>query len=311
MDISRKVMSRVKLRQLQLIVAIDDLNTLKNASERIGMSQPAATQTLRDLESLLDCELFTRTNRGVVSTKYGEALIKHARTILTQVRHAGEELSGLVAGSTGQVVVGTLLATSALILPKAIILMREINPNVIIKVIVGTNDVLMPLLLRGDIDIVLGLLPENNFRKGTKQIPLYSEDFIIFTSPSHPLSKKRQVHLRDLSFSDWVLPPIETTLRAKLEKEFFNAGLQPPNCTIESTSWLTNQYLWENTDLIGVAPEHIIKEKVTRGELVRLPIDLKFSLGSVGISISYENELSSVVKNFIDAVKSACQVPYD
>lgn len=224
MDISRKIISRIKLRQLQLIVAIDDMKTLRAASESIGMSQPAATQSLRELEAALDCALFVRNNRGVAPTEYGNALIRHARTILTQMRHAGEELSDLVSGAGGRVVVGTLLASSALILPKTIMRLRETRPNIVIKVIEGTNDILMPRLLRGDIDMVIGRLPEYEYRQGTEQIFLYNEEIIIFASPVNPLTAHGRISLKELSTCDWVLPPIETTLRSQLEKAFLMPG---------------------------------------------------------------------------------------
>ncbi|CCO46766.1 putative Transcriptional regulator, LysR family [Vibrio nigripulchritudo SOn1] len=304
MDISQKILSRIKLKQLQLVVAVDDMRTLKGASDSICMSQPAVTQSLKELESALGCQLFSRTNRGVVPTVFGEALIKHARTIITQMRHAGEELSDLMTGSGGKVVVGTLLASSALILPQTIIKLRETRPKLNIKVIDGTNDILMPRLLRGDIDLVIGRLPEHEYREGTQQIFLYNEEIIVFTSPSNPLAGYGRVSLKDLSEHEWVLPPTETTLRKQLEKAFFDAGLASPTCAVESTSWLTNKYLWMNSDLIGVAPAHTVKEKIRRGELAQLPIRLSEKLGPVGISIHNGGELSSVVKIFIDCLKN-------
>ncbi|GGO83382.1 transcriptional regulator [Marinobacterium nitratireducens] len=299
MDIAQKVMSRIKLRQLQLIVAIDDTKTLRGASDSIGMSQPAATQSLRELEAALDCKLFERTNRGVVPTTYGASLVRHARSILTQVRHAGEELSDLASGAGGRIVVGTLLAAAAIVLPRAIERMREVRPNLIIKVIEGTNDILMPRLLRGDIDLVIGRLPEYEYRQGTEQLHLYDEDIIVFASPGNPLTAHARVTLEELSRCDWVLPPIETTLRAQLEKAFFDAELEPPRCVIESTSWLTNSYLWRNTELIGVAPAHTVESRIARGDLIRLPVDLNQRLGPVGISVPKGNEPSTVVKSFI------------
>lgn len=73
---------------------------------------------------------------------------------------------------------------------------------------------------------------------------------------------------------------------------------------IESTSWLTNKYLWRNTDLIGVAPAHTVQDKIARGELVQLPVGLNQRLGPVGISVNKDGELSSVVKNFIKELQS-------
>ena len=101
----------------------------------------------------MGCQLFKRTNRGVENYPRTEiVLVRHARAIMAHLRHAGDELADLESGAGGRVIVGTLLASSAYVLPSAILRMREKRPNVVIKVIEGTNDILMPKLLRGDID---------------------------------------------------------------------------------------------------------------------------------------------------------------
>lgn len=307
MDITRKIISRIKLRQLKLLVAIDDLKTLKAASDSLGVSQPAATQALKELEDALGCELFTRGNRGVQPTRFGQVLIRHARSILAMIRHAGEELSDLESGAGGRVIVGTLLASSALVLPKAIMRLRESRPNVVVKVIEGTNDILIPKLLNGDIDMVVGRLPENDYRKGTEQVHLYEEDIIIFTSPSHRLANRGYLTLKDLVDDEWVLPPIETTLRSQLEKLFFDAGLTPPICAIESTSWLANLHLWRNANFIGVAPEHTIREILTRGEVVKLPVAQNAKLGPVGLTLKKDYDLAPVAHYFIESLRAVCE----
>ncbi len=306
MDISRKIISRLKLRQLKLVVAIDDMKTLRAASEHIGMSQPAATQSLRELEDALGCQLFKRTNRGVETTRYGIVLVRHARAIMAHLRHAGDELADLESGAGGRVIVGTLLASSAYVLPSAILRMREKRPNVVIKVIEGTNDILMPKLLRGDIDFVVGRLSEHRYRQGIEQHFLYDEDIVIFTSPANPLANRALLSLAELAELDWILPPVETTLRSQLEKLFFDAGLQPPRCAIESTSWLTNRFLWKNSSLIGVAPAHTVREMINRGELAVLKVNHGTRLGPVGISTRTGAELSTAVTCFIDELKQTC-----
>lgn len=307
MDISQKIISRLKLRQLKLVVAMDDMKTLRAASEQIGMSQPAATQSLRELEDALSCQLFKRTNRGVETTRYGRVLVRHARAIISHLRHAGDELNDLESGAGGRVIVGTLLASSAFVLPQAILRMREKRPNVIIKVIEGTNDILMPRLLQGDIDLVVGRLSEQRYRQGTEQTFLYNEDVVIFTSPNNPLASRAVLSLEELANEDWILPPIETTLRSQLEKLFFNANLQPPHCAIESTSWLTNRFLWRNSNLIGIAPAHTVREMLDRGELAALNIQRNARLGPVGISTRIGAELSSAANCFIDELKVTCE----
>ena len=117
-DLSEKILSRLKLRQLRVIVAIEDFSSLKGAAEFLGLSQPTVTKTVQELEADFVIKLFDRTNRGVIATNYGVALTKHARLILAQVKHAGEELSDVAAGLGGRVAIGTLVAAAASVVPR-------------------------------------------------------------------------------------------------------------------------------------------------------------------------------------------------
>lgn len=110
---------------------------------------------IQDLELDFEVNLFTRTNRGVVPTGFGETLIRHGKLIIAQISNAAQELDDLSAGNAGRVVVGTLLAASTSLLPTAIELLLAERPNVAIKISEGTNEVLMPGLLSGEIDMAV------------------------------------------------------------------------------------------------------------------------------------------------------------
>ena len=101
---------RLKLRHLQLFIALEDLRNLHRAAERLGMSQPAASKLLGELEGQLGLALFERHPRGITPNWYGETVIRHARGILSSLHQAGDELNALQAGSAGSVSVGTVMA---------------------------------------------------------------------------------------------------------------------------------------------------------------------------------------------------------
>ena len=85
--IVERVSTRLKLKQLRLLVAISEHSSILHAAAEICISQPAATKLLKDLETDFNVQLFDRTNRGVVPTEFGEALVRHGkldtRTTLT------------------------------------------------------------------------------------------------------------------------------------------------------------------------------------------------------------------------------------
>ena len=157
--ITERVSTRLKLKQLRLLVAIADHSSILHAAEEICISQPAATKLLKDLETDFNVKLFDRTNRGVIPTEFGKALVRHGKLILAQISHAAQELDDLNEGLGGRVAVGTLLTASAELLPRAIKILHDRRPNVSISVRDGTDDLLMPMLHTGELDMVVGRWP--------------------------------------------------------------------------------------------------------------------------------------------------------
>lgn len=273
-------------------MAIVEGGSMVRAAEAIGLTQPAVTKAVRDLERDLGVELFARGNRGVTPTVYGEALVRHARCVLAQLVHAAEEIDDLAHGIGGRVAVGTLLAASARLLPRAITRLRIERPRVIVDVVEGTNDRLQPMLLHGDLDMVVGRLSEFRHRAGVHQESLYDEEIVILSRPGHPLALDEHLRLADLRSADWILPPPETTLRRQLEKAFFDAALEPPRCAVQSVSLLTNRRLLHETDLIGAWPRGVAADDLAAGRLISLPVRLNEILGPVGVSTRKSARLS-------------------
>ncbi|NUT17502.1 MAG: LysR family transcriptional regulator, partial [Cupriavidus sp.] len=60
--------TRLKTRQLLLLLAVADEGSIHRAAERLAMTQPAASKLLREMEELLSVPLFERLPRGMAPT---------------------------------------------------------------------------------------------------------------------------------------------------------------------------------------------------------------------------------------------------
>ena len=105
-----RALTRLKLRQLRLLVAVGQHGSIQSAARDLSISQPAATKMIQDLELDFEVKLFERTNRGVVPTVFGDALIRHGKLLFAQVSNAAQALDELNEGNDGRVGVGTLSA---------------------------------------------------------------------------------------------------------------------------------------------------------------------------------------------------------
>ncbi|MVO18050.1 LysR substrate-binding domain-containing protein [Parasedimentitalea huanghaiensis] len=298
-----RVLTRLKLKQLRLLVAVGKHNNIQNAARELNVSQPAATKMIKDLELDFEVQLFERTNRGVIPTPYGEALIRHGKLIFAQVSNAAQELDDLNEGSSGRIVIGTLLAASPQLLPMAIEKLLHRRPSVSIKVVEGTNEVLMPALKSGEIDLVVGRLPAQRHRSDLEQLQLFDEKILLVARRGHPICANHKLSFDDLKSWGWILPPIETTLRRQLDQFFVRQGQYAPAVAIESVSYLTNRAVLQAGDFIGLMPAHVAAQDIASGLLQEIPWSLPIDDGPVGVSFRSADQLSPAATVFLQALQ--------
>ncbi len=302
-----RALTRLKLRQLRLLVAVGNHGNIQNAARELCISQPAATKMIQDLELDFEVKLFNRTNRGVVPTVFGETLIRHGKLIFAQVSNAAQELDDLNEGNSGRVVLGTLLAASTGLLPAAIDILLAERPKVAIKISEGTNEVLMPALLSGEIDMVVGRLPSHRHRDKIKQEKLFEDRIIATVGNLHPLADKRSVSFEQIKPYGWILPPLETTLRRQVDHFFVGEQQYLPPLAIESVSYLANRALLQSRDLIGLMPAEVIAQDIRNGYLSQLDWVVPFGQGPIGISYRNDTSLSPAGRAFRQALHEAAQ----
>lgn len=302
-----RALTRLKLRQLRLLVAVDRHGSIQNAARDLGISQPAATKMIQDLELDFEVKLFERTNRGVVPTVFGAALVRHGKLIFAQVSNAAQELDDLSEGNSGRVVVGTLLAASPGLLPLAVARLIADRPKVTVKIVEGTNEVLMPALLSGEIDMVVGRLPSHRHRARIVQERFFDERVLAVVGTGHPLAGARDVSFDDLGGFGWILPPMETTLRRQADQYFIQQGQYVPGLAIESVSYLANRSLLRSHDFVGLMPAHVAALDIESGLLCALDWTVPFGAGPVGVSHRGAQSLSPAGATFLAALRAAAE----
>lgn len=274
---------RLKLKQLRLLIAVAEEGSIQRAARKLNITQPAATKSIRDLERDLGVPLFERTARGATATVYGNALIAHARLILAEVRHAGEELSALSDGSSGHVAIGAALAATPTLLPRSLALVKRQRPGLSVTVIESTNEKLVPALVAGELDLVVGRLPEAHESDGLTREVLFNEPVRVVARAGHPLARARRLGLKQLADQPWILPLPGTSLRQQIDSAFLTARLPLPGDAVESVSIMTNLALLASSDMVAVMPHQVASAYADGQTLVCLPVSLDWDLGPVGL----------------------------
>src|ERR1700733_757960 len=302
-DLDRVMARKLRFRHMELIADVHDCRSILKASRRMNLTQPAVTKAVKDMEATLNFSLFERTSRGLTPTVYGAILARHAKIVRAQLRHAAEELENFRVGYSGHVTVGTLLAASAHLLPEAISFLKRGRPGVAITVVDGTFDMLLPLLIVGDLDMVLGRLPEVQQNDGLVFEEFYKEPTCLVIRHGHPLARRRRLELRELVDQPWLLPLPGTTLRRQIDKAFLDAHLPMPTNVIEPMSVLTNRVILRSSDCVGVMPYHVALDDVKHGLLNILPVTLHGIEGHVGAILRAPGDLPPAATALMDRLR--------
>lgn len=301
---ARPLTAHLTLRHLRMVVAIVEEGNLVRAARRLNMTQSAVTKALQEVEALTKAHLFDRTNRGVVPTLFGDTLAEHARLMLVQLQNAEEHLADLRDGTGGRVAVGTLLSASAELLPTAIVRLRRERPKLVIKVVEGTNDVLIPALRAAEIDLFIGRLSSKRTATPDLKQEVLTTDFAcVVVRRGHPLAGRESISLAELKRWEWILPPPETNMRQQIDIAFLEEGLDPPPHVVDSVSLLTNRKLLLAGDYLGVFPAQLAQQEASIGGLVILPVSLRATAGPIGITTRANMRLSPAADVFLQTLR--------
>lgn len=297
------IQSRLRLRQLRLMLALQEFGSLRRAADHIGMTQPAATKMLHEAEDLLGVELFERLSRGMRPTPFGETVIYYARMVFAELSGMREELVSLESGNLGRVTVGAIPALASGLLTRTIATLKQSHPRLSMSIQVDTSDVLVQALLQEQLDVVLGRIPAGARAEELLFDSLGEEALCVIAGARNPLVQATQLDWAKLQDQTWVLQQHPSPMRSIVNQVFHNARVDIPSSIVETTSIMTLLSLVQQTDMIGVTPVSVVEDYPGRHLLAVLPIQFGARLPPFGLITRRQRIQSSAMQAFMDAVR--------
>lgn len=210
---------------------------IRQAAERVNVTQSALTRRIQELEQALDVALFERSAKGMSLTPFGQALRHHAEMMEMNCTYAAAEISQLVAGDTGELRIAAGPAWAYQLAPDAIAQAKRQLPGVKVSLLGRMNEATLPMLAEGRLEAVLGGLPEDRERSPEIHYePLLEIEHLVFCSERHPLQSLKEVRPRNLLQFPWIWFNEAVSGRQYMEGLFAKAGLQAPPASIDTTS---------------------------------------------------------------------------
>lgn len=297
-DSTPQLLNRLRMRQIALMLAIEERRTLRAAATQLGLTQPAATKMLHELESALGQTLFERVGRGLQLNAAGARVTGYFRSIRGSMEALNRELSELKLGSAGKFSVGSIMAASPGRLTHALLDLKAKYPLLAIEIAVDTSDKLLGQLREGVLEVVVGRLVEDlgvdcAFRA------IEDEALAIVVGNDHPLARKRRVAFEALLDYPWVVQPHGSPMRALIDREFRDHHASLPKGLIETGSILTTINLIRRSNLVAVIPEAVALNDAKHGLLHIVPCSFGRTLEAYGSLVRADRPLSTQAREFL------------
>ena len=294
----------LKLSHLRLLAALAETGQLTLAAATIGISQPAASRLVAEIEGVIGAAVHERTGRGIGLTAMGRALALRAQRVRLELDDAARDLAEIVAGGMGHVRIGTVTGAALDRVLPALQRERLRHPSVTVEVEVAASDVLCQHLLAGRLDFVLGRMPEGPQVQLLTYAPMESEPLALVARRGHPLLSTAAPTLAAALGFDWLLPGEPSLMTRTVLASLQARGLPAPHQRVSTTSFMLTLALLQQSDALAVLAQAIARQFSTGPDAVlgMVPLDLGVTVEPYGMISRQRVVLTPAAQRLADLI---------
>ncbi len=293
----------MKLNALQALVAAIEEGSLRGAARRIGVSQPALTKLVRELEVELSAPLLLRHSQGVRPTAQGQVLFEHAIKVVRELASATDQIQQLGGQMRGELNVAAVPVAMMLLIPETLRTFNRAFPDIRLRVSEELFVEQLQKLRNGLVDLVVGGIPEGLPSGEFVAEPLMDTRMVVVARRGSRHARARK--LAELSAARWVYTG--TSVQTGYASRLFEAhGLPAPPVGAMVNSTLALMALLGSGDLLGLMPEQIIAHPLGK-DIGRVPLEEPGLSLNVGVIVRSDARISPVIRQFIAHLHRAAQ----
>jgi DNA-binding transcriptional LysR family regulator len=304
---------RIRLRDLHVFFTVSQRGSMAKAARDLGITQPAVSRVIADLEHALGVRLLDRGPQGVEATMYGRALLKRGGIAFDELKQAIRDIDFLANPSVGEVRIGCPESISAAILPPVIEQLFHRHPGIV--PIVG--EVASPSLdfseLRArKVDLIVARLVSpvvsGQLLDDLNVEVLFDDQLVVAAGAKSRWANRHKIDLADLVDEPWILTEPNTWNNATIAEAFAARGLKMPRISLMTLSVHLRTNLLASGAFITVFPLSVVDLYARRFALKVLPVKLSTRPWPVAIVTLKNRTPSPVVELFIAHLR-ACSKP--
>jgi DNA-binding transcriptional LysR family regulator len=302
-----RIGSRIKLRDLHILLAVAQAGSMSRAADRLAISHPVVSKTITDLEAALKVRLLDRTPQGTEPTAYGRALLSCGTVVFDELRRGAQEIAFLSDPTVGELRIGGAAPWVEGLVPAVIARLTERHPRIKFQVTDSDAATLCGMLRERKLDFVVGRVQGSILGEDLISDFLFDDCLHVVAGAKSRWSRRRRIDLAELSGEPWLMPESNNIAMALITDNFRSAGLTPPAPHVVSNSVTLRLRLLETGRFLAVLPESTLRFAAGRMQIKILPIRLRMNEPPV-VAISLKNRTPNpIARLFIDELRAFAQ----
>jgi DNA-binding transcriptional LysR family regulator len=294
---------RLKLRDLDVLLAVIETGSMGKAANRLKISQPAVSKAIVELEAALGVRLVDRSRRGVVPTSYGLALGKRGVAIFNDLRQGVQDIDFLLDPTRGEIRIGTTEPLAVAMVTPIIDKLSRKYPQMFFHVVAGDTAALYRDVVERNLEFaicrMIGALPEELDAE-----VLFHDSLVVMAAADNPLTRRRKVMLAELANEPWMLFPFDSSFGSVIADAFRRSGHELPRATVTSLSFNVHSELMATGRFLTVLPGFMLRVAGRTPPLKALPMALPSSKLPIGLITLKNRTLTPLAQQFIDNVRA-------
>ena len=307
-DWESQIGRRLKLRDLHAFFTAVQRGSMSKAAQQLGVSQPAVSEAIADLEHALGVRLLDRRPQGVEPTMYGGALLRRSAAVFDELKQGIRDIEFLADPTAGELKIGCPEAIAA-ILPPILESFSRQYPRVVLHVDpVNTATLELPGLRERKFDLVVALLlltprVDDGLGDDLNVEVLFDDHLVVAAGMRSRWAHRRKIDLAELVNEPWILATPDTGPYRIVSEAFRARGLGAPRISLMTLSVHLRTNMLASGHFITTFPNSVARLHADRFSLKVLPVDLPPRPWPVAIVTLKNRTLSPGVERFIAHVR--------
>jgi DNA-binding transcriptional LysR family regulator len=286
--------------QLETFLEVARHSSFSRAGEKRFRTQPAISSQIRALEEEVGARLFDRSGGKVALTASGKVFQKYAEGVLEARKNVITTLAEMERIPRGEIVVGANEATCLHILPEVFAEFKKLYPNVGVQITRLERAKILASVNDNTVDFGVVSIPVDDKRLAV--VNIHCDELVMITPPGHPLSRMKEVTVKELVRFPLLLPKLGRT-RGAIENLFLDRQLKPKVAMELDSSELLKRFVAADVGIGFIARSNVI-EDVKAGALAAIPLADAMIRRDLALVHRKDKSLSRAARAFIEiAVK--------